>query len=229
MTDTDMFPFDPSNIMGSEGLKAETRAAEKKATRSHDEEEQMESQDEETESDGGIERPESGRGAPDAVLGESWDDALVRLRGHFPDAKEGILFCVYKLLQDREANFRDFRDEAMTRGVGLSGRSLHSAKVLLGMAEPAKRKPKQRAVEVEEEFEDDEAPRTPTRRPSAPRAVGRPSAVKHRMPAAGSTPSVEGALRQAIAQIEEAAQVENARLKDAIRDAIEILQAALDD
>ncbi|MBK8978366.1 MAG: hypothetical protein IPM29_20890 [Planctomycetes bacterium] len=171
--------------------------------------------------------PKPATGRPEALPGESWDDALVRLRGHFPDAREGVLFCVHKLLQDRDIMVRDFKAEADMRGIKLSGRSYHSAKVLLGMAAPPtpRRRKVEAVVETDDGFDvelEDEgeaeaiAPQPATRRQRRSTAEARPG-------------SVEDALRAAISQIEDAARADAERLRDAIREAIDVLQRALDD
>jgi len=66
-----------------------------------------------------------------------WDAALPELRRRWPKPSEGVLFCVWKLQQDSASTLRDFRDEARLRGITLGGRSLHSAKILLGLEQPS--------------------------------------------------------------------------------------------
>ena len=179
----------------------------------------------------GSEGMQTSLSTPQQLSGESWDDARERLAAYYPAATDGVLFCVYKLLQDPECSLRDFRDEAATRGVGLSGRSLHSAKVLLGKAEPATRRPKKPArEEVEDDEEDFEAPAP------RPRAQAQPApATRRRAPRAAPAPRLDGttpveeALRKAVQQMQDAAQAENDRLRDAIREAIDVLRSALDD
>ena len=71
---------------------------------------------------------------------KDWQGVREKLADSYPDATDGILFCVHKLKQDPNISIPDFRDEAKKVGISIAGRSLHSAKVLLGMAEPSVRK-----------------------------------------------------------------------------------------
>src|SRR5262249_47883234 len=86
---------------------------------------------------------------PQAPRNDSWDSLLATLRNRFPGASDGILFCILKLQGNPDLKLRDFRQEADLYGIKLGGRALHSAKVLLGMSEPAVRR--RRKQEEEEE------------------------------------------------------------------------------
>ena len=139
---------------------------------------------------------------------ESWEVARERLAVEFPDRKEGILFCIWKLRQDPRATLVDFRDEAKLRGVVLGGPSLHSAKVALGWGEPSTRTPKASAPE-----------------PQASAARFEPS--REARPAQQAD-ELEKQLLSNIQMIRSAASGEAARLKEAIREAMRVLQNALD-
>jgi hypothetical protein len=71
---------------------------------------------------------------------DSWEALLANMRNRYPGASDGILFCILKLQQDPDLKLRDFRQEADLHGIKLGGRALHSAKVLLGLREPAVRR-----------------------------------------------------------------------------------------
>lgn len=75
-------------------------------------------------------------------VASEWEGAIARLRKRYPDASDGILFCVHKLQQDPTLTLRDFRKEAQLHEIPLGGRSLHSARVLLGLEKPAVRVPR---------------------------------------------------------------------------------------
>ena len=79
--------------------------------------------------------PQTSSSTPDP-----WDHARSRLGKKFPGVREGVLFCLYKLQANPDTSLRDFREEAKLRGIPLSGRSHHSAKVLLGLAEKSPRR-----------------------------------------------------------------------------------------
>lgn len=138
------------------------------------------------------------------TIEDGWNRIFALMRRKYPSASEGILFCVHKLQQDRELRLVDFRDEAKLHGISLGGRSVHSAKVLLGMERPSVRRSKQ----------DHER--------SEPARQG-----KRRNQAAPTSASAEDTLIEAVKQIQEAASSESMQLRKAIRQAVEILQRAL--
>jgi hypothetical protein len=132
----------------------------------------------------------------------SWESTMAELRRSYPTASEGILFCVRKLQQDPHLTLRDFRDEARLHGLSLGGRALHSARVLLGLEQPAKRRTKAELAL------DKPARRTVTAKPGA---------------------SVEDTLIAAVQEIQDTARRDSHRLRLAIQQAIDILQRALDE
>ena len=149
--------------------------------------------------------PPATRQPPDA-----WTANLQRLRERFPDAREGVLFCVHKLEQSPDARLTDFRDEAALYGIPLSGRSLNSAKVLLGLAERPTRKPKAERA----------APASPA---DKPRAFA-PAKAK---PGTGAQ-ALEAQLTDALQQIQSAATAQSQRLREAMHEAIRVLERALE-
>lgn len=130
------------------------------------------------------------------TITEAWDATRSKLREQWPDAKEGVLFCVWKLQQDPSLTLRDFRDEAKLRGIALGGRSLHSAKVLLGLEPPAVRRSG--------------------------------DTVRRQRGADPAGESLEDQLIHNVKRIQKAAGAEAARLRKAIRAAIQILEDALE-
>ena len=134
------------------------------------------------------------------TISRGWDDATATLRRRYPDASDGILFCVHKLQQDPTLSLRDFRKEAQLYKISLGGRSLHSARVLLGLEKPAaKRNSKKYNGNAEaENVVFDET-------------------------------SLEDQVIQAVTQIQEAATEQSHRLRTAIREAMMVLRKALDD
>ena len=155
------------------------------------------------------------QGPDTRAVTESWDIALPDLRQRFPKASDGVLFCVYKLLQDRRLRMRDFRDEARVRGITMSGRSYYTAKVLLGLE-------KREVTPV--------AKAAPGRR--SPRPVNLVATGRGRAGATAEravTGSLEEQLNQALLQIQENANAEAEKLRNAIRQAIGLLERALGD
>ena len=140
----------------------------------------------------------------------TWELARVQLQTEFPEKKEGILFCIWKLRQDPRTTLADFRDEAKVRGVSLGGRSLHSAKVALGWEEPSRRRSK---AEITSKAPIESVTRTGSDRPIT----------------TGAEDDLEMQVLENFQRIRAAASGEASRLKDAIREAIRVLQSALDD
>ena len=136
---------------------------------------------------------------------DGWDATMALLRSKFPKASDGILFCVHKLQQDPYLTLRDFRAEANLHGITLGGRSLHSAKVLLGMQKPAVRR---KRIEADDDDRRDEL-------------------EHHHSHDLDDGSSVEDKLIAAVQRIQEEATRESTRLRAAIKETIEVLQRAL--
>lgn len=142
-----------------------------------------------------------------AASTDTWDGILDSLRRRYPGQRDGVLFCIYKLQQNPDLTLRDFRAEADLHGIPMAGRSLHSARQLLGLTKP---EPKAAPSPV------DLVP------PLEPRARRRP-----RRPDAEPAASIENQVLDAVRQIQTAAAQDAERLRGAIRQAIAILQQAL--
>jgi hypothetical protein len=164
----------------------------------------------------------------------NWNDAVEALRERFPGTKDSILFCIHKLEQDASLGLKEMREEATEAGISLAGRSLHSAKVLLGMGEPVTRKP--RAAKDEDESADeapaaaDSGEEAPKKRRGRPKGSGKKAPVaRERASSSGNSSfhSIENQMLGAIRQIHDAAAKQNAALVAAVEEAIAVLQAAL--
>lgn len=140
---------------------------------------------------------------------DEWTQIFDGLRQRFPTATAGVLFCLHKLQQNPEVRLRDFKEEAALHRVPMSGRSFHSARVLLGLEKPIVPRAKLAATTQ---------PEAPAPQSVAPRRDGA-AAVR-----AGDDSPVIAALRRYQAE----SATESERLRDAIRRAIEVIDAALD-
>lgn len=136
---------------------------------------------------------------------DTWEGILAALRRRYPGQKDSVLFCIYKLQQNSDLTLRDFRAEAELHRIPMAGRSLHSARVLLGLQKDGTA--------------------------SAPllAKVERPA---RRRPRSEQDPddggaSIETKVIAAVRQIQSAAGAESGQLRTAIRQAIAILQRAL--
>ena len=147
---------------------------------------------------------------------DSWEGMLANLRNRYPGQKDSVLFCIHKLHQNQDLGLPDFREEAALYGIPMAGRALHSAKVILGLAKAKPRTPKQK-------------PASQPREASTPVAAAETPSRKQRSFAAGKSTSIEAQVLAAVRQIQSDAGEDSARLRAAIRQAIAILQRALDD
>jgi hypothetical protein len=147
--------------------------------------------------------------APDSppASNDTWEGLLANLRRRFPNQKDGVLFCVHKLQQNPELTLRDFAAEAKLYGIPVAGRSIHSARLLLGLL---KETPPAAAVTGLEPL-----PRQPRTRQRAPEVDD-------------GGASIEAKVMDAVRQIQTAASSRSDDLRHAIREAIAILQRALD-
>lgn len=153
--------------------------------------------------------------AATATTDQSWQQLLAQLRARYPGQKDSVLFCLLKLQQDPQLTLRDIRDEARLHGIPAAGRALHSARVLLGLAEAK--------------------PRRKTAKPAAPAATepaSEPAAAtaRRREPAAddGSAAGIGSRLLEAVEQLRQDADADRRRLEAAMRQAIQVLEQALE-
>jgi hypothetical protein len=140
---------------------------------------------------------------------DEWEQIFDGLRQRFPGASPGVLFCIHKLQQNPDLKLRDFKEEAALHRVPLSGRSYHSARVMLGLERAAPR-PRKRQADAEEGAEST--------------ALSDLAEVLGDAEAGGAESPLIAALRRY--QSEHAAEME--RLRAGIRQAIDLIDAVLD-
>ncbi len=146
--------------------------------------------------------------ASSSPAASDWKTTVLALRERFSGQKDSVLFCLHKLEQDAGVGLADLRDEAAALGIPMAGRALHSAKVLLGMATTKPRRPKA----------------------AAQPALAQPAVTKSaaKMQAADGS-AIEEQVLSAVRKIQSAAGAEADRMRAAIREAVRVLQDALDD
>jgi hypothetical protein len=153
--------------------------------------------------------------APDtAPSTDSWEGILANLRRRYPGQKDSVLFCLHKLHSNPELGLPDFREEAALHGIPMAGRALHSAKVLLGLASVKPRVSKPKAEPASS---------------VASESLRHEPRVRRLREASSDHGSIETKVLDAVRQIQSAAGAEAERLRTALRQAITILQDALDD
>ncbi|MBL9079344.1 MAG: hypothetical protein JNL08_17720 [Planctomycetes bacterium] len=140
---------------------------------------------------------------------DSWDALLEAMRRRYPGQKDSVLFCIHKLQQNPDLTLKDFREEAALHRIPMAGRSLHSARVLLGLQK--------------------EKPAEPVAREAEPAAPSTPATARARRgrESLAETDSIEQQVVAAMRRMQTAAGAETERLRDAIRQAIALLQRAL--
>lgn len=139
---------------------------------------------------------------------DTWEGILAALRRRYPGKKDSVLFCIYKLQQNPDLTLRDFKAEAELHRIPMAGRSLHSARILMGLAKEEAR-PSQAAVGV----------------PPLPRLHRSRAALAQRDDDAPG--AIEAKVVAAVRQIQSAAGAQSEQLRAAIQQAIAILQRAL--
>lgn len=120
---------------------------------------------------------------------------LDNLRRRFPGCSDGILFCILKLQENPDLGLRDFRHEAELLGLRLAGRSLHSARVMLGLSQPARRRT---AADQPSDGAVERAPASPSRR--APRRVDDADDLVHTLRQLHTGAASSDRMRQAITE-----------------------------
>ena len=151
---------------------------------------------------------------------DDWEASLPGLMTRFPTVKVGTLYCVYKVQLNPDVEFRDIQAEAHIRAIPLSGRSLHQAKVLLGIEKPRPTAPRRRkAAPVVEDDEPEEFAAMPYSREEEETALRRTAVMQGEVPL-----DVEGLLRGAIRS---AVEQKTAVYRKAIGDVLALLDEVL--
>lgn len=132
-----------------------------------------------------------------------WDQLFAQLRSRFPKATDSVLFCINELQQGAEVPLDDLKAQGAMHGIRVTGASLNAARRLL-------------APPVARQTERVEPVRTE-----------RPRREHKRQPQHAGT-DFEGLLRDAVSRMTAASDARAERLENAVRAAIEILRAALD-
>lgn len=146
---------------------------------------------------------------------DPWEQLLATMRLRYPGQKDSVLFCLLKLHQNPQLTLRDFRDEARMYGLNLAGRSLHSAKVLLGLAAPSPKPKRTAPTQSSAASNATAASKSPATRGRAPSGQG------------ASTASLEAQLLDLVRQMHAPVRAENERLRQAMREVLDVIAAAL--
>lgn len=127
---------------------------------------------------------------------------LDQLKAQYPGTRDSVLFCAHHLKRDPNMGLNDLKSAAKELGMTLSGRSLGSARELLGLASA---KPKAE------------------RKPRSSTATYTRSSSNNNAPDTGA---LSKTIDDVISQMRNQDQSRISELQDAIRTAIDVLQRA---
>ncbi|MBK8100633.1 MAG: hypothetical protein IPK26_26385 [Planctomycetes bacterium] len=137
-----------------------------------------------------------------ATTTANWNAEFAALKARFPHAKDTIVFCVHALMQSPDIGLDDLKAQAALHGLRVTGASVTAARRL--MAEGNAQAPAGAAI-------------------TAPAAQRQPRRVR----AAEPPVDTEALIRQVVGRIQTQGAADSERLKDAVRKAVAILQAAV--
>ncbi len=140
---------------------------------------------------------------------DTWAAEIAHLRARHKTVREPILAALNLLQQAPRITDEDAKARAAMRGVRLTAASINGARNLL-----AKR-------------DGQEAAATPTSPDAAPATAPAPGRAARRVRAADGNVDAAAMIQQVVAKLQQQGNVETARLKDAIRKAIQTLAAAV--
>lgn len=135
----------------------------------------------------------------------SWDSAFAALKAKFPKAKDSIVFCIQALQNNPEVDIEDLKAQAIMHNLRVTGASMNAAKRLMAPAAP-----------------DNDA------KAVAPARQASPATRRTRGPRAAEAPlDVEDLIRGTVAKLQAKGNAEAEKLREAIRRAVALLQAAM--
>lgn len=145
--------------------------------------------------------------APSAVAADSWNQQLAQLKDRYKHVRHTILVALNILLHERNIALADAKAQAELHGTRITAASLNAAKTLLSrMDAPAPRAARATAPATAEQ--------------AAKRAQRRARATEIPFDA-------EALVRGVVAKIQGHGNAETERLRDAVKKAIAMLQAAV--
>lgn len=136
----------------------------------------------------------------------SWDTAFAALKARYPKVKDSIVFCIHALQANPDIALDDLKAQALMHGIRITGASVTAAQKAMVGTSAAKAATMPAAAPTQAE-----APPRRVRRIRAPEANVDPAAMIH----------------QVVAQLQQQSGAEAERLREAIRKAIAVLQAAV--
>lgn len=132
----------------------------------------------------------------------TWNAEFAALKSRFPNAKDTIVFCVHALMQSPDVALDDLKAQAALHGLRVTAASVTAARRLMaeGNAQAGA---------------------------AGPVAVAAPQRQPRRVRAADAHFDAEALIRQVVGRIQNQGAADGERIKDAVRKAVAILQAAV--
>ena len=144
----------------------------------------------------------------------SWDDAYAALRARFPTATDSVAFAIFTFQTDPSISLDDLKARGLMHRVRITAHSVNAAqRLMMGTKAPAR-------------------PTSPPTEPSLSTALASVAAPALARPVRRTrerAPQVDVAdlVQQTIAKLQQESGQEAARLREAIRQAVEVLRAAV--
>ncbi len=144
-----------------------------------------------------------------ATATNAWDAAFATLKTHYPRAKDSIVFCVHALRANPEIALDDLKAQALMHGIRITGASVTAAqKLMAGTTTPT-------------------APTAPTAPAAARTQTEVATRPARRVRATETNVDPAALIQQVVAKLQQQSGADAERLRDAIRKAIAVLQAAM--
>lgn len=147
----------------------------------------------------------------------SWDQAFAALKARFPKAQDSVVFAIYTFQNSPDIALDDLKARAQMHGLRVTGQTINAARsLMMGRTPTPKPQPRIAPLPVE-------TTPAPTRiqLPEEPRRA--PRKTRERKPHV----DVADLVLQAVTKLQQDSGSEAARLKEAIRQAVAVLQAAV--
>lgn len=141
---------------------------------------------------------------------DTWTAELAQLRNRYKAVREPILAALNLLQQDANITDDDAKARAAMRGIRITAASINGARNLL-----------LKAGDAQATTATPTAPATPTSAAAAPQR-----AARRARPAEGSV-DAEALIRQVVGKLQSQGNAEAERLREAVRKAMAVLQAAV--
>lgn len=147
----------------------------------------------------------------------SWDQAFAALKARFPKAQDSVVFAIYTFQNTPDIALDDLKARAQMHGLRVTGQTINAARsLMMGRAPVPRAKAPVAAPAVE-----------PTPAPVRIEAPAEPHRAPRRARERKAHVDVADLVLQAVQKLQRDSGSDAARLKDAIRQAVAVLQAAV--